>query len=169
MTAPTADPKVAPIPEGFHTITPSLTFNDAAGAIEFYKTAFGATEIDRALGPDGVKIMHATIQIGNSRLMLNDAFPEMGAPGPFVVGGGSVTLHLYVEDADAVFAQAVAAGATPLMPIVDGFWGDRYGQFKDPYGFEWSIATHVRDVTEAEIAAAMAKMSEMGCGPEASS
>jgi len=159
-------PAVSPIPEGFHTITPSLTVHAAAEAIEFYKRAFGAVEIDRATSPDGSKIMHATIQIGNSRIMLNDEFPEMHCKGPLTLGGTPVSQFLYVEDADAFFERAVEGGATVTMPLSDAFWGDRFGCLSDPYGHVWSVATRQRNVSIEE---AMAAMQEMGgaCGPEA--
>ena len=156
---------VPAIPAGYHSVTPSLVVDGAAAAIEFYAKAFGAFEIERAPSPDG-RIMHATIQIGNSRLMINDEFPDWQVFGPKKFGGSPVTVHLYVEDADAVFAQAVAAGATPTMPMSEAFWGDRYGQVVDPYGHHWSLATHVRDVTEGDIAAALQEM-QGGCGPQA--
>ena len=154
---------VAPIPAGFASVTPSIVVEGASEAIEFYKQAFGAVELDRVPSPDG-KIMHATIRIGSSNIMLNDEFEDWQVFGPHKFGGTAVTIHLYVEDADATFAQAVAAGATVTMPVSDAFWGDRYGQVKDPFGHNWSIATHVRDVTEADIAAAMQQMQD-GCGP----
>jgi uncharacterized glyoxalase superfamily protein PhnB len=153
--------KVKPIPEGTRTLTPHLTVHNAAEAIEFYKKAFGAKELGRHAGPGG-KIMHAALQIGDSRLMLNDEFPEMGACGPVHTGGSPVTIHLAVEDVDKVFNQAVAAGAKPTMPVMDQFWGDRYGKLDDPFGHHWSIATHIKDMTPAEMEAAgreaMAKM-----------
>jgi uncharacterized glyoxalase superfamily protein PhnB len=160
-------PAVSPIPEGFHTLTPTLTVHAGAEAIEFYIRAFGATEIDRATSPDGSKIMHATIQIGDSRLMLNDEFPEMNCKGPLAMGGTPAGLFLYVEDADAVFDRAVAAGATVTMPLADMFWGDRFGTVTDPYGHVWSIATRKRNVSMDE---AMAAMQEMGgtCGDASS-
>jgi PhnB protein len=154
MADAAANPAVKPIPEGYHSLTASLTVNDAAGAIEFYKRAFGATEIARAPAPDGKRIWHAEIQIGDSRLMLNDEFPEMGeggGRGPLALGGTAVSLHLFVEDADAVFQRAVEAGATVTMPLDNMFWGDRYGQVKDPYGHAWSIATHVENPSEEEM------------------
>lgn len=150
MTAPT-DQQVSPIPEGFHTITPSIVVDGAAAAIEFYKQAFGAQEIDRAPAPDGTKIFHATLQIGTSRFMLNDQFPDMGCLGPAAIGGSPTSMHLYVDDADAVFEQAIAAGATVTMPIDDVFWGDRYGRLKDPFGHEWAIATRKRNLTLDEM------------------
>jgi uncharacterized glyoxalase superfamily protein PhnB len=161
MTIDQPTTAVSPIPEGFHTVTPSLVVHAAAEAIEFYTRAFGAVEIDRAPSPDGTKIMHATIQIGDSRIMLNDEFPEMGCKGPLALGGTPASQFLYVEDADAVFNQAVAAGATVTMPIGDMFWGDRFGAVTDPYGHNWSIATRKRIVSMDE---AMQAMQEMGAG-----
>ena len=148
---------VKPIPEGFHTVTPHLIVRDAAQAIEFYKRAFGAVEVERSLGPDGKTIMHASIKIGDSILMLNDEFPQMGALSPLGVGGTSVTLHIYVEDVDALAKRATEAGATVVMPVADMFWGDRFGMFKDPYGHSWSIATHKHEPTAEEMAKAMEK------------
>ena len=152
---------VKPIPEGYSTLTPHLVVNDAAKAIEFYKKAFGAEEIARMPGPSG-KIMHAEIRVGNSRVMLNDEFPDMGARGPKSIGGTAVTLHLYVENVDKSWEKAVGAGATVAMPLADMFWGDRYGTLKDPFGHSWSLATHKEDLSTEEMAkrgaAAMAKM-----------
>jgi uncharacterized glyoxalase superfamily protein PhnB len=146
-----------PIPEGFHTITPSLIIKGAAEAIEFYKRAFGAEELGRHLmpGTDGSeKIAHAELQIGDSRLFLADEFPTHGVLGPN--GSSPVAIHLYVTDADAVFNRAVGAGATVKMPLLDMFWGDRFGKLEDPFGHTWSIATHIEDVPEEEMAARMA-------------
>ena len=151
MAIATPVPAVSPIPEGYHTITPYIVVNGAAEAIEFYKRAFGAVELDRATSPDGQKIMNASIQIGDSRIMLNDEFPEMNCKGPLSIGGTPFNLHLYVEDADAVFERAVAAGATPTMPMMDAFWGDRYGSVTDPFGHAWGIATRKRMVTEEDL------------------
>src|SRR5438132_10739396 len=120
--------RIKAIPEGFHTLTPHLIVKDASQAIEFYKKAFGAEELSRLPGPDGSSIMHAALQIGDSRLFLADEFPQMGARGPASIGGTPVTIHVYVEDVDAAFNQAVAAGAKVRMPLDDMFWGDRYGQ-----------------------------------------
>ena len=144
-----------PIPEGMHSLTPHLVCAGAAEAIEFYKKAFNAVEMMRLPGPDG-KLMHASVRIGDSMLMLVDEFPEMGAKGPKSLQGSPVTLHLFVEDADAAVAQAVAAGAKVTMPLADMFWGDRYGQLEDPFGHCWSVATHLRDMSPQEIQAAMA-------------
>jgi len=152
---------VKPIPEGMRSLTPHLVCDGAAAAIEFYKKAFGATEVTRLPAPDG-RLMHAQVRIGDSVLMLVDEWPDMGALGPNKLKGTSVTLHLYVTDVDAAFAKAVAAGATVKMPLADMFWGDRYGQVQDPFGHMWSLATHQRDLTPEEIKQGMAKMGA-GC------
>lgn len=142
---------VKPIPDGFHTITPYICVNGAAKAIAFYQEAFGAQEIFRMEQPDG-KIGHAEIQIGDSRLMLADEFPEMDFRGPGAIGGTPVMIHLYVKDADATFAAAVAAGAKSLRPVADQFYGDRGGSLTDPWGHSWYVATHKEDVTPEELA-----------------
>ncbi|WP_317205213.1 VOC family protein [Janthinobacterium sp.] len=154
--------QVKAIPEGMHSITPHLVIDGAADAIAFYKRAFGAVEAGRMAGPDG-KLMHAMLRIGDSPLMLVDEFPQWGSVGPKTLKGSPVTIHLYVEDADAVFAQALAAGATVKMPLQDMFWGDRYGVLDDPFGHHWSIATHVRDVSPEE----MQKAAQQGCSDAA--
>ncbi len=141
---------VKPIPEGFHTVTPHLVVVDAAAAIEFYQKAFGAEEVSRMPGPEG-KIMHAAIRIGDSPVMLNDEFPDMGTVGPKAIGGTAVTIHLYVKDADAVWDSATKAGAKVVVPIDDMFWGDRYGVIEDPFGHRWSIATHTQDLTPEQV------------------
>jgi uncharacterized glyoxalase superfamily protein PhnB len=146
-----------PIPEGFHTVTPHLVCADAAQAIEFYKKAFGAVEIARMPGPNG-KIMHAQLRIGDSPVMLADEAPEWCSLGPHTLKGTPVTIHLYVNDADATFANAVKAGATAKMPVAEMFWGDRYGVLQDPSGHQWSVATHVRDYTEEQMRENMEKM-----------
>lgn len=143
-------PKIKPIPDGMHTVTPHLVCAGAAEAIAFYKNAFDAVELMRLPGPQG-KLMHAMIRIGDSAVMLVDEFPECGALGPRSLKGSPVTLHLYVDDVDVVVRRAVDAGAKVTMPIEDMFWGDRYGQLEDPFGHRWSVATHVRDVTPEEI------------------
>lgn len=135
-----------PIPDGFHSITPSLVIDNANEAIDFYKRAFGAAEIYRFPTPDG-KILHAMIQIGDSFVMISDEFPGMGLKSPNTIGGASITMHLYVEDADKIFQQAKDAGAVVTMPIMDAFWGDRYGIVADPFGHSWAIATHKIDMT----------------------
>lgn len=145
------------VPEGFHRVTPHLTVRDAAKMIEFYKKAFGAVEKRRAPGPDGKTIMHAELQFGDSKVFLNDEFPEMGALSPLATKGTPVTIHLFVEDADKQFQQALAAGAEVVMPLADQFWGDRYGIVKDPSGHHWSIAHHAEDLTPAQMQERMAK------------
>ena len=142
--------KTKPIPDGYHTATPYLIVNGAAQALEFYKKAFGATEMMRFPGPGG-KIMHAEIKIGDSPIMLADEAPEMGARSPKTVGGTPVSLLLYVEDVDAWASKAVAAGAKVQRPVQDQFYGDRTGTFEDPFGHVWSIATHKEDVSLEEM------------------
>jgi len=139
---------VKPIPEGYHTITPSLICRGAADAIEFYKKAFGAVERGRMSNPDG-KVGHAELQIGNSIFFISDEMPQMGAVAPTAMGG--FYLFLYVEDVDTVFNRAVAAGAQSTMPVQDMFWGDRYGKLTDPFGYQWGVGTHIEDVTPGEI------------------
>ena len=150
MTPSRPKPAAKPVPDGFHTVTPHLVCAGASDAIAFYKKAFGATEVMRLAAPDG-KLMHASIRIGDSVIMLNDEFPQMGALGPRARQGTSVTIHFFVVDADASFACAVQAGATIKMPLQDMFWGDRYGLLEDPFGHSWSVATHQRDLTHEEI------------------
>jgi uncharacterized glyoxalase superfamily protein PhnB len=142
---------VNPIPEGFHSLTPSLTVDGAAEAIEFYKRAFGAVEVSRATAPDGVKVWHADLRIGDSPLMLSDAFPEQGGHAPDRSGAVGFAVWLYVDDVDAVFQRAVDAGARAVMPVTDGFWGDRFGGLVDPFGHNWSVATRKENVSEAEM------------------
>jgi PhnB protein len=137
-----------PVPEGFHTITPQLTLDNAPAAIDWYKKALGAEEVSRHVGPDG-KVMHAELRIGNSRIMLNDAV--MGGKGPKAIGGSPASLWLYVEDCDALFNRASAAGAQSKMPLGDQFWGDRCGSFVDPHGYTWTIATRKEDLTREEM------------------
>jgi PhnB protein len=149
--------KVNPIPKDMHTVTPHLVCAGAAGAIEFYKRAFGAVEGARLPGPDG-KLMHGMIKINGSPVMLVDENPQWGIIGPKSLKGTPVTIHLYVEDADAFVEKAVAAGAKVTMPVAEQFWGDRYGVIEDPYGHKWSVATHVRDLSMDEIQQAMKKM-----------
>ncbi len=144
------------VPEGCHTVTPHLVVRGAAEAIAFYKKAFGARELSRHPGPDGKSIMHAEVQIGDSRLYLNDEFPAMGATSPLALNGTPVTIHLWVEDVDSVFNQAVQAGGQVLMPVADQFWGDRYGMLVDPFGHRWSVASHMRDMSPEELMKAAA-------------
>jgi PhnB protein len=141
---------VKPIPEGYHTITPYLSVDDAAGAIKFYEKAFGAKETVRMNSPDG-KIAHAELQIGDSTIMLSDPFPQAQAKSPKELGGSTVGLFTYVEDVDEVFKQALDAGATSTMEPEDQFWGDRFGSVVDPFGHHWQIATHVEDVPPEEM------------------
>ena len=150
-------PQAKPIPEGMHSVTPHIVVAGAAEAIEFYKKAFGASEESRLPGPGG-KIMHASIRIGDSAIMMTDEAPEWKSFGPKALKGTSVTIHLYVPDVDAFYARATKAGAKVVMPLEDMFWGDRYGVLEDPYGHRWSMATHMRDVTPQEMAEAMRKM-----------
>lgn len=141
---------VKPIPEGYHTITPHLIVKTGAQAIEFYKKAFGAEELFRMNTPDG-NVGHAQLKIGDSLFMLADEFPQMGALSPESIGGSPVSMYVYVEDVDTVFNQAVSAGATVVNPVMDMFYGDRWGHLKDPFGHFWSIATHKKDLTPDEL------------------
>jgi PhnB protein len=149
--------KVLAVPAGYHTVTPYLIVRGAAGAIEFYKKAFGAKEKGRMATPDG-GVAHAEIVIGDSRLMLSDENPQMGALAPQSSGGGTpIHVFLYVKDIDRLYQQAVAAGASAVMPPTDMFWGDRYGKLDDPFGHRWSIATHIEDVSPKEMGRRAAK------------
>jgi len=139
-----------PIPAGHHSVTPAIVVRDAAAAIDFYKKAFGAEEIDRMAGPDG-SIMHAEIRIGDSILMLGEENEQWGTKSPLSLNGVHGSLHIYVEDADAAFNRALKAGATVRYPLEDAFWGDRYGKVTDPFGHEWGLATRVKDMTKAEM------------------
>jgi PhnB protein len=137
-------------PEGYHTLTPSLTVRDGAKAIDFYKKAFDAKERMRIPGPDG-RLMHAEMQVGDSIIMLADEMPEMGCKAPASVGSVSSSLYVYVPDVDAAFKRAVEAGAKSLMPPADMFWGDRFGTVEDPSGHRWGLATHKKDPSPAEM------------------
>ena len=139
-----------PIPPGFHTVTASLIVRNAAQAIEFYKKALGAEEIMRMAGPDG-KIGHAELKIGDSIIFLTDESPTMNCKSPQTLGGTANSLYLYVEDVDTAFQRAIDAGGKVNMPVTDMFWGDRFGNFVDPYGHNWGISTHTQDLTEQEI------------------
>jgi uncharacterized glyoxalase superfamily protein PhnB len=152
-----AKKKIKPIPDGMHTVTPHLVCAGAADAIKFYKKAFGAAEVMRMPGPGG-KLMHASIRIGDSTVMLVDESREWGMLGPKALKGSPVTIHLYVEDVDAFAKRAIKAGAKVAMPIADMFWGDRYGVLEDPFGHRWSVATHVHDLSPKELQEAMQKM-----------
>jgi uncharacterized glyoxalase superfamily protein PhnB len=142
--------KVKPIPDGYATLTPVLTLPDASSGIEFYKRALGAQELMRMPGPGG-KVMHAELLIGNSRIMLGEEAPERNCQSPLGLGGTPVQFYVYVEDVDAAFRKAVAAGAKETMAVSDMFWGDRVGSLVDPYGHKWSLATHRADPTPAEL------------------
>jgi PhnB protein len=144
---------VKSIPEGYHSVTPSFTFKDSQKAIDFYKKAFGAKVLDLMKSPDGRGIMHATIQIGNSILMMGDEMPgaENCAKSAETLGSSPISLYIYVPDPDAVFKQAVAAGGTAAMPVADMFWGDRAGSIRDPFGYSWMVATHKQDLTNEQI------------------
>lgn len=141
-----------PIPEGYTAVTPLLVVRDPAKAIEFYTRAFGAQEITRLPEPDGKGVMHAQIRIGGSTIMLGAECAARGSRSPLALGGTAVSVYLYVEDVDAAFERAKRAGAQALMPVSDMFWGDRYGKLLDPFGHEWSLATHVEDLAPAQIA-----------------
>jgi PhnB protein len=146
--------KVKAVPEGFHTVTPHLTVREANRAIEFYKKAFGA-EVLHVMPAPGGKVMHAALKIGDSILMLADEFPEYGGasatPAADPTSCAGDVLHIYIENVDAAFERAVSAGATVKMPVMDMFWGDRYGQVLDPFGHRWSLATHTRDMSPEEM------------------
>ena len=154
--------KVNPIPEGFHTVTPYLCVKDAVRAIEFYKKAFGATEVMRLVDPTNGKIGHAQIQIGASMVMLADEFPELGILSPQSLGGSPVSISLFVEDADALASQAIAAGAKVLGPMADQFWGERFGKFEDPFGHIWLIQTRTRGGIARGNAEALRRSHEAG-------
>lgn len=149
------------VPEGYHTITPYLIVDGASQAIDFYKKAFGATELYRLEGPDG-KLGHAEIQIGNSRIMLADEHPQMGHKGPRALSGTPVSLLLYVDDCDAVFRKAVEAGGKVQMEMKDQFYGDRSGTLQDPFGHVWTVSTHVEDVPPEEVERRAAEMMKSG-------
>lgn len=156
---------VKPIPDGYSTVTPTITVREAAKAIEFYKKAFDAQEIFRFPSPDGKTIMHAEIKIGNSIIMLNDEMPQMNCNSPQSLGGTGSSIFLYVSDADTTFNKAVSNGAKPQMPLMDAFWGDRFGSIQDPFGHVWSIATRKKDMTPEEIKkAGQEAFKNMQCG-----
>lgn len=153
--------KVQGIPPGFHTLTPHITVRNAAQAIEFYRKAFGAEALQMVKTPDG-RVMHASLRVGDSILMLNDEFPEWGTLSPASTGGSGIIIHIYTETVDADFDRAVSAGAEVKMPLMDQFWGARYGLIADPYGHRWSLAQHIKDPSPEEMQRgqdeAMAKM-----------
>ena len=152
---------VKPVPEGYHTVTPYLVMKGASEAIDFYTKVFGAKEVVRMDGPGG-SIGHAEIMIGDSFIMLADESPEMGFQGPEAVGGTPVSLVIYIEDVDAVFARALAAGATETKPLKDQFYGDRSGTITDPFGHVWTISTHKEDVSPEEMDKRMKEMMSSG-------
>ncbi|HSC50667.1 MAG TPA: VOC family protein [Gaiellaceae bacterium] len=153
---------VSPIPEGYHNLQIYLAVEDASKAIDFYKEAFGAEETIRMPGPDG-SVAHAELQVGDSKLMLSDPFPHSSVRPPSERGGCTASVFMYVDDADAVFDRAQAAGATVTSPLENMFWGDRFGSLTDPFGHVWSVATHIEDVPEDEMAErAASAMAEMG-------
>jgi len=140
------------IPEGYHTVTPSFTFKDSQKAIDFYKKAFGAKVLDLVPNLTGRGVMHATLQIGDSIVMMGDEMPGgQGCKSAEALGGSPVSLYVYVPNVDAAFKQAVAAGSSVAMPVDDMFWGDRAGSIKDPFGYQWMIATHTQDLTQEQI------------------
>ena len=154
-----------PVPAGYHTVTPQLTLDNAAQAIDWYKKALGAEEVSRSVGPDG-KIMHAEIKVGDSRVMVNDVMA--GGKGPQAFGGSPAALWLFVDDSDALFNRAVGAGAKVQMPIADQFWGDRAGAVADPEGYTWWIATRKEDLTPEEMRKRAAAFFEQMAHPPAS-
>jgi len=151
---------VKPIPEGYHSLTPYLVVDGAAQAIDYYKKAFGATELFR-MEHEG-KIGHAEMKIGDSPFMLSDEHPERGYRGPKAIGGSAVGLMIYVEDCDKIFKQAIDAGGTEKNAVQDQFYGDRSGTLEDPFGHVWTVATHKEDVTEEEIGKRLAAMAAGG-------
>lgn len=154
---------VKAIPDGFRTITPHLVVKDGKAAVEFYKKAFGAEEVMCLPGPDGKGLMHGEVRIGDSIVMLAGEWPGCATQSPATVGGTTCTILIYTADVDAAFERATKAGATPVMPPMNMFWGDRYSQVKDPFGHVWSIATHVEDVEPADCMERMKKaFAEMG-------
>lgn len=146
--------KVSPVPPQYHTVTPFLTSHDASAQLDWYKKAFGAKERSRMSGPGG-KVMHAEVKIGDSIVMIADEMPGFGSPSAKTLGNSPVGLMIYTKGVDSFFAKAVAAGATTVMPVADQFWGDRYGQLQDPFGFRWSIGTHIKDLSPKEMQKAM--------------
>ncbi|MFN7920417.1 MAG: VOC family protein [Bryobacteraceae bacterium] len=159
--------KVRPIPKGYTTITPGIAIQGADAFIKFCKKAFGAKEIMRMAGPVKGSVMHAEIEIGNSRFMCGDESPSMGNRSAVTLGGTPVTFHIYVENVDKAFPKAIKAGATAIMPPTDMFWGDRYSQVQDPFGNKWALATHIEDMTPAEMKKRGAKWMKAMASPAA--
>ena len=156
--------EVKKIPDGYHSVTPALIVNDGLKAIEYYKKVFGANQRACMMMPDGKKVAHAELEIGDSVIMMGDEFLEMKYLSPTTIGGSPVSLVLYVEDVDKTFNLAVSEGAKVLDPVADQFWGDRLGSIEDPFGHRWSIMTHIKDLTPEEMKKtaeeAFAKMSK---------
>ena len=150
---------VKPIPDDYPRVTPYLFIDGASAAIDFYCSVLGARERMRMPGPDGT-VFHAEIEVGDSMIMLGEQNPDMDVRGPRAIGGTPMMLHVYVEDADRVFEQAIGAGAKALRPVEDQFYGDRSGQFEDPFGHRWSVASHVEDVSPEEMGRRMAEMAQ---------
>src|SRR5262245_20598532 len=151
----------SPVPEDFHTITPQLAVKGVADALAWYTKALGASELLRNVAPDGVRIMHSELLLGDSRFFVVDEFgPAMAAP--VTLGGTTVTLHLYVGNVDALFDRAVAAGATVIAPVADQFWGDRYGILQDPFGHRWSIASRIEDLSPRRLQERAAEWAKTG-------
>ncbi len=148
-------------PEGYHSVTPYIITHDASAAIEFYQEAFGATELMRLPGPGG-KVMHAEIKIGDSPVMLADEFPEMGILSAKTIGNSPMHLMIYTEDCDAMFAKAIANGAVEKKPMADQFYGDRSGTLQDPFGHQWTIATHTHDLSPEEVDQRFQEMMQQG-------
>lgn len=140
------------IPEGYHTLTPAFTFKDSRKALEFYKNAFGAVETFVMPGPGGKGVMHASMKIGNSNIMMSDESREMPTRSAETLGGSPIAFYVYVENSEIAFKKAVAGGATMLQPLMDAFWGDRIGTVTDPFGYSWTFATHTKDLTPEQIA-----------------
>ena len=151
----------SPVPEDFHTITPQLAVNGVGDAIAWYTKALGANELLRNVAPDGIRIMHAELLLGDSRFFVVDEFAE-SMIAPSTLGGTTITLHLYVRNVDTLFDRAVAAGATVLMPVADQFWGDRYGILKDPFGHRWSIASRIEDLSPTRLQERAAEWAKSG-------
>lgn len=143
--------KMRKVPKGYHSITPSLVVKDGLKAIEYYKKVFDAKDKGIMMMPDGKSVAHAELEIGDSKFMLCDEFPEMKCLAPSTIGGSPVSLYLYVDDVDKTFNLAVAEGAKVLDPLTDQFWGDRHGSVRDPYDHIWSLATRIKDLTEEEM------------------
>jgi uncharacterized glyoxalase superfamily protein PhnB len=139
------------IPAGFHTVTPMFTFKDARKAMAFYQRAFGAQELYAMPGPDGTGVMHAELRVGDSIIMMGEEHPQEPCKSAETMGGSPISLYLYVENVDAAFAKAIEAGAESRMPVEDMFWGDRAGSVQDPFGYSWTLATHIKDLTPREI------------------